>query len=364
MCEVLVGGIARRLLSYQALMSTSWSPCRLRMPRSYRDLRGACRAVCDPSLYNVIRCVPGMMGRAVEEHEKGARAIHLNLPILDNVREVWPALSASYWRHVVSCVSVCDLSALRSFAPRNNTLLELEESGVMLHRRRCEVVLNPFFDFACFLRQRHPLWDPYRAWGDGDMISGQPFDEGALLPPSLKGKAMEAIVAWCMLLRTAFMRPDAMSFGTLIRLIAGPALKLSSPSKKKGSGDVVYKADCFTLSFGSGKKGPLDEVLKSLAKSDLGAPLVSFPCHSETGDNSKPRTFDDQKKHVAMARSFIAGHRGSSLRVAQPSAKYNQGCDVVVVGDLRSANGGNEGKCCIMITTKPSTSIPQLMIGV
>ena len=108
-----------------------------------------------------------------------------------------------------------------------------------------------------------------------------------------------------------------MSVGDLVRLLGGRSL----------------------LSVGIGEA---DDDLVTLGNDNLDAdgnarksfpPIVSFPCHTETTDNVVERSEDDIQKNKANAGAAV---RDFGRFVAQPTAKFNKGCDIVQVATLSS----------------------------
>ena len=305
----------------------------------YADIRESCRSVCTYSLYNAIRFAPGLMGYAIELSTKPlqcGKVKELKIPVLDRVKPQWPKLSAGYWRHAANEITLAGMGSLSSDAVK-----AVEDAGVVLHvNGPPDVSLNPFFDFALRPTMNHPLWEAYESWTNtvGKKSCCPNERKNAL---HLQGKALEGIIMWSMVLRAAFTKPFTMSVGSLVRLIGGPDLV----------GGQASTSNSLLLSFGHQYATVSDvEVLEAVKKLPLRNDLVSFPCHSEGDDNGKPRNGTEVARHAEKGRAFI---KSAPIRVAQPTAAFNKGCDVVSICDLQSPDGvSEERKCCFLFETR------------
>ena len=313
------------------------SPISADNAKSYAGFRQKCKNECKRSLYNVIRFTPGLMGYALETPDS-AKAGTLNVPILMEVKHKLPTLSGDYFRYA------CNVKSLgKMYSPEANAVKSLETAGVVLHstlysKREQEerIVLNPFFDYSC-APSEHPLWAPYKAWCDAEEGLGHDLS-------MKKGKVLEAIVAWSMVLRTAFLEPNAMNVGEFLTLIAGePYWELSS-TRVEGTA----KTDHYPLSFGDSSSVPNADLLKAVTARALDS-VVSFPCHSETTNSCN----DGVAQSTSKGEQFVSRDLNTFGAVAKTSFKCNKCCDVVVIGDM---GGGGEAaetkKCCILFETQ------------
>ena len=309
----------------------------------YNKIREPCRSVCTYALYNAIRFAPGLMGYAIElsktlsitrvkSSQRNEKVKTLDIPVLTRVEPDWPKLSAGYWRHAANAITLAGMGSLSSAAVK-----AVEDAGVVLHvNGPADVALNPFFDFALRPPENHPLWDAYMSWTKTVDINDPLLSSSER--NTLQGKALQGIILWSVSLRAAFTRPYAMSIGSLVRLIGGPDIV----------GGQASASDSLLLSFGHDyARLPDEEVLKKLPSRNV---LVSFPCHSESDDNGVKREDDAVALHAAMGRAFV---ESPSIKVAEPTAEYNKGCDIVFICDLSPDGVGEEKrKCCFLFETR------------
>jgi hypothetical protein len=277
---------------------------------SYAELRFEAERHCSPAIFHGIRFLTGLMGLVVEMHselsEKGRpneRIICLDPPVLKSVRPFWQKFSRIYWAYVAN-----HPHAPRALSPE---LYDMESRGALIHfarasslsdsrSRECvNVVLNPYFVVECVLDDPQWFWRPMKT-ARGRWLGAENDDCRAH-----KGKFLVALLTAGIALRAMYTIEGSVGIEQLILTLAGECV-LGAP---------LFEDELVTLS--------------SAQRS-----IVSFPCHSESDDAGTYRSAAIKTRHFEAASTAV-----QSLGILIPSAKYNKGCDLALVGGLETMRG-------------------------